>query len=134
MASNYELWVDILVFFSIPGFPHKYAIQDGGNALFPLFEQYRYHVATYLQEFMQFIWESNIIHQDIRMRLFLLSLHLEDNLSVRNWYEGFPCKIFSSLRQFIDAFSVDWDYGIEEHERKEMIDSIWEETLGNKQT
>ena len=64
------------------------------------------------------------------MRLFLLSLHLEVNLSVKNWYEGFPCKSFSSLKQFIDAFNTDWDYSVEEHERKAMIDRIWEETLG----
>ena len=29
---------------------------------------------------------------------------------------------------------MDWDYGIEGKERKAMIDSIWEETLGNSQT
>ena len=94
MASNYELWMDTLDFSCIPGFPHKYDIQDGGNALFPLFQQYKYHVATHVQKFMQFIWASNIVHEDIRMRLFLLSLHIEGNLSVRNWYEGFPCIIF----------------------------------------
>ena len=27
-----------------------------------------------------------------------------------------------------------WDYDIEEHERKAMIDSMWEETLGNNHT
>ena len=58
------------------------------------------------------------------MRLFLLSLHLEDNLRVRNWYERFPRKIFSSLRQFINAFNMDWDYSVEEHEIKAMIDII----------
>ena len=67
------------------------------------------------------------------MRLLLLSLHLEDNLSVRNWYEGFPRKSFSSLTQFIDAFGVDWDYGIEEYEKKAVIDHIWIETFGNDQ-
>ena len=36
--------------------------------------------------------------------------------------------------QFINAFSLDWDYDIEEQERKAMIDGIWEETLGNNQT
>ena len=29
---------------------------------------------------------------------------------------------------------MDWDYGVEEHEIKAMIDSIWEETLGSNQT
>ena len=133
MASNYELWMDILDFSCIPGFPHKYAIQDNGKALFPLFQQYKYHATTHVKSFMQFFWASNIVHKDIKMRLFLLSLHLEDNLSVRNWYEGFPCKSFSSLTQFIDAFGVDWDYGIEEYEKKAMIDHIWIETFGNDQ-
>ena len=29
---------------------------------------------------------------------------------------------------------MDWDYDIEEHERKAMIDHMWEETLGNSKT
>ena len=29
---------------------------------------------------------------------------------------------------------MDWDYGVEEHARKEMVDIIWEETLGRNQT
>ena len=62
----------------------------------------------------------------------MLSLHLEVNLSIRNWYEGFPCKSFSSLRKFIDALSTNWDYNIEEHERKTMIDRIWKENLGKR--
>ena len=37
MESNYELWMDILDFSCIPGFPHKYAIQNDGKELFPLF-------------------------------------------------------------------------------------------------
>ena len=86
MASNYELWMDILEFSCIPGFPYKYAIQDGGKELFPLFQEYKYHAEMHVQEFMQFLQESNIIHEDIRMSLFLISLHLEDNLYVRNWY------------------------------------------------
>ena len=64
----------------------------------------------------------------------MLSLHLDENLYVRNWYEGFPRKSFSSLRQFINAFSMDWDYSVDEHEIKAMIDRIWEETLGRSQT
>ena len=68
------------------------------------------------------------------MRLFLLSLHLGDNLFVKNWYESSPCKSFSSLGQFIDAFNMDWDYSIEEQKRKATIDSIWEETLKNNKT
>ena len=116
-------------FSRIPGFPHKYAIQDGEKALFPLFQQYKYHAATNVQAFMQFIQASNIVHEDIRMRLFLLSLHIEDNLLVKNWYEGFPRNFFSSLRQFIDAFIMGWDFGIEGQERKVMIDYILEKTL-----
>ena len=54
-------------------------------------------------------------------------------MSVRNWYEGFPRIIFSSLRQFINAFNRDLDYDIEEKERKAMIDRIWEETLGKSE-
>ena len=73
------------------------------------------------------------MHEDISVRLFMLSLHLEDNLAVKNWYEGFICRSFSSLRQFINAFNMDWDYGIEEQERNAMIDRIWEETLGRIQ-
>ena len=112
MASNYEWWMDMLDFSCIPGFPHKYAIRDGGKALFPLFQHYKNHATSHVQAFVQFIRESNIVHENIKMRLFLLSLHLEDNLSVRNWYEGFPRKIFSSLKKFINAFKLDWDYGI----------------------
>ena len=63
----------------------------------------------------------------------MLSLHLEDNLSVRNWYESFPRRSFSSLRQFINAFNMDWDYGVEEQERNAMINRIWEENLGRIQ-
>ena len=36
--------------------------------------------------------------------------------------------------QFINAFIMDWDYGVQEQERKAMIDRIWEETLGRSQT
>ena len=64
------------------------------------------------------------MHEDITTRLFLLSLHLEVNLYVRNWYVGFPRKIFSSLRKFIDAFNTDWDYDVEEEERKAMINRM----------
>ena len=94
MASNYELWMDILDFSCIPGFPDKYAVQDSWKELFPLFQQHKYHATTHVQAFMQFLWESNIVHEDIILRLFILSLHLEDNLSVRNWYEGFLAKVF----------------------------------------
>ena len=74
------------------------------------------------------------MHEDTKMRLFVLSLHLEDNLSVRNWYEGFPCKRFSSLMQFINAFNTHWGYYVEEQEIKAMIKIIWEENLGEIQT
>ena len=77
---------------------------------------------------MQFLQESNIVHEDIKM-----NFNLEDNWSVRNWYEGFPRKFFSSLRQLIDAFSEDWYYDMDEHVRKVMINHMWEETLGNSQ-
>ena len=36
--------------------------------------------------------------------------------------------------KFINAFIMDWDYGIEEEERKDMIDMMWEETIGSNQT
>ena len=65
------------------------------------------------------------------MKLFLLSLNLEDNWDVKNRYEGFPHKKNPSLRQLSDAFSEEWDHGMKEHERKVMINHIWEETLGN---
>ena len=29
---------------------------------------------------------------------------------------------------------MDWDYGVEEQERKATIDKIWKETLGSSQT
>ena len=29
---------------------------------------------------------------------------------------------------------MDWDYDIEEHERKSMVNHMWEETIGNTQT
>ena len=134
MASNYKLWMDTLDFSCILRFPHRYATQDGGKALFPLFQQYKCHATTHVQAFMQFFWASNIEHKDIRMRLFLLSLHLEDNLFVRNWYEGFPRKNISSLRNFINTFSMGWDYPIEKKEINTTIGSISEETLGNNQT
>ena len=70
------------------------------------------------------------MQEDISMRLFMLSLYLEDNLSFRNWYKGFPRRSFSSLKKFINAFNTYWDYDVEEHEIKAMIDRIWEETLG----
>ena len=127
MASDYELWMDILDFSCIPCFPHKYGIQYGGKELFPLFQQYKYHATSHVQAFMQFIRASNILHEDIRIRLFMLSLHLEDSLSARNCYEGFPCRIFSSLRKFINAFIMDWDYGVKEQFRNSMIQRIWEE-------
>ena len=110
MDSNYELWME---FSCIPCFPHKHAIWDGGKALFPLFQQYKNHAASHVQVFMQFIQASNIVHEDIRMRFFLLSLHLENNLSVI-WYEGFPLKKISSLNKFINVFNMDWDYGVNE--------------------
>ena len=53
---------------------------------------------------------------------------------MRNWYEGFPQKSFSSLRNFINTFSMDCDYSIEEQEVKTMINRIWEEKLGSNQT
>ena len=65
------------------------------------------------------------------MNLFLLSLNLEENWDVRHWYEGFPHKSFCSLCQLIDAFIEEWDHEMKEHERKVVINHIWEETLEN---
>ena len=95
MASSYELWMVIMDFSHILGYPHQYVINDDGKALFPLFHEYKYHAATHVWAFMQFLHVSNIIHEDNRMKLFLLSLHLEDNLAVMNWYEVFPRKFFA---------------------------------------
>ena len=92
MASTYELWINIFDFFCIPRYPHKYVIENNGKPIFPLFQEYKYHAAIHVWAFMQFLQASNIIHEDIRMKLFLLSLHLEDNLTVENWYERFPRK------------------------------------------
>ena len=36
-----------------------------------------------------------------------------------------------SLRQLIFAFGEEWDHEMKEHERKVVINHIWEETLGN---
>ena len=133
MASNYELWMDILDFSCILGYPHQYVIEDEGNAIFPLFQQYKYDAATHVWAFLQFLQANNIVHEDLRMKFFLVSLHLEGNLTIRNWYEEFPHKSLYSLRQLVESFSMDWDYDIEEHERKAMIDRMWEETMGNNQ-
>ena len=64
------------------------------------------------------------------MKLFLQSLNLEDNWDVRDCYEGFPHKSFSSLRQLIDAFGEEWDHEMKEHEIKSVINHIWEEAFG----
>ena len=42
MASSYELWMDILDFSNISGYPHQYTIKENGKALFPLFHEYKY--------------------------------------------------------------------------------------------
>ena len=65
------------------------------------------------------------------MKFLLSSLNLEYNPCVKNWYEGFPPKTSSSLRQLIDAFSKDWDYNMDEHVRKVMSNHMWEEILRN---
>ena len=90
MGSAYELQMDILGFSYIPEYPHQYVIKDDGKELFPLFHEYKYHAVTHIWAFMQFLQGSDIVHDDIKMKLFLLSLNLEDNLSVKNCYEGFP--------------------------------------------
>ena len=38
----------------------------------------------------------------------------------------------SSLRQLIIAFSEEWDHETKEHERKLVINHIWEETFVNR--
>ena len=53
---------------------------------------------SHVQAFMQLIQSRKIMHEDIILRLFLLSIYLEDNLSVKNWYEGFPRKVFLHSR------------------------------------
>ena len=87
MASSYELWMDILDFSHIPGYPHQYTIEDDGKALFPLFHEYKYQATTHIWAFLQFLQGNNIIHEDIKMKLFFLSLNLQENLNVINWYE-----------------------------------------------
>ena len=98
MASYYELWMDILDFSCILGFPHKYFLRDGGKTLLLLFHQLKNHAMSHVQAFIQLIQSRKIVHEDISLRLFLLSLYLEDNLSVKNWYEGFPRKVFLQSR------------------------------------
>ena len=120
-----RLFKSNLDFSHIPGHPHQYVIKDDWKALFPLFHEYKYQAATHIWAFMQFLQGNNIIHEDIKMKFFLLSLNFKDNWNVKNLYEGFPHKNISSLRQLIDAFGEVWDRDMEEHERKVVINHIW---------
>ena len=64
-----------------------------------------------MKAFVQSIWASNNVHEDIRIRLFLLSLHLEDNLSVRNRFVGLDKGTISSFAELVETLCSNWDSG-----------------------
>ena len=68
-----------LDFLCILGYPHQLDVENDGKVLFPKFHEYEYTSSAHLFVLRGFLVISNIIHEDVRMKLFELSLDLRNN-------------------------------------------------------
>ena len=77
---------------------------DDGKVPFPTFHEYEHTILGHTWMFKAFILEFKIMHEDVKMNLFVSSPDLLKNWNIRDWYEGLPPKKFPSLGHLIEAF------------------------------
>ena len=59
--------------------------------------------------------------EDLVMKRFVMSLYLQNNKDVGDWYDELPHQGISSLLQLIKAFGKEWDHNLVEESIKIVI-------------
>jgi len=89
-------------FTRITGYPHDIPAFSIWNEYLPRFSRKEYEdPAQHLQEFKECMEQHGIIHEDVKMKLFMFSLDLE----ARDWFRSLPRSSISSLKYFHLAFN-----------------------------
>ena len=84
-------------FTEITGYPHDMPAFSVWNEYLPKFSRKEYEDPTqHLQEFHESMEQQGIIHEYVKMKLFLFSLDLE----ARSWFRSLPLSSISSLKDF----------------------------------
>ena len=58
--------------------------------------------------FREFLVAWDVMDVDLRMKRFIISLDLQKNKDIGNWYDELPLKGIPSLLQSIKAFQKEW--------------------------
>lgn len=89
-------------FTGITGNPHDLPAFYEWNKYLPKFNRMEYEDPyQHLQEFHECMEQQGIIHEDVKMKLFLFSLDLEARL----WFRYLPLSTISSLKDFHLVFN-----------------------------
>ena len=96
------------------GYPHQLDNDNDGKVLLPKFHEYEYEASMHILMFKGFLMKSNIIHEDVRMKLCVLSLDLDINEDVRAYYKEVPLKGLSSHGNLVEAFNKEWEPNMDE--------------------
>ena len=78
------------------------------NAPLPKVHEYEDTTSMHIIMFKGFSLTSNIIYEDVQMKVSVAFLDLLNNLGIRNWYDGLPPKKCPSLNHLNDAFNKEW--------------------------
>ena len=122
MASFDEALFDTLDFLHILGYPHQLDVEDDGRACFPMFCEYKYATSVHIWFFEEFLQAYNIIHEDLKMKLFVVFLDLSNNQDVKYWYKKFSPKGFPSFKHLIKA--REGEHTMVEDVRQDSTDDI----------
>lgn len=86
----------------ITSYPHDMPAFSAWNEYLPKFSRKEYEdLAQHLQENHECMEQQGIIHEDLKMKLFLFSLDLEARL----WFKSLPLSSISSLKYFHSVFN-----------------------------
>ena len=80
-------------------------------------------MSMHKSKFKDFLANCNIVNEDVKMQLFVMSLDLLNNKDLANWHNQLPTKGISSFKQLVKTFSEKWDPNLEENVRTRMANT-----------
>lgn len=66
--------------------------------------EYEDTVAVHIMLLRGYLAVLDVAHEDVKMKLFIMSLDLGNNKDVEDWYDELPDKGISSLVHLVKAF------------------------------
>ena len=109
-----------LDFSNILGYPNE-TYKHGWSKSIPIFHEYKDRVAEHIMMFKEFLVAWDTVDEDLIMKRFIISLDLQNNKDVGDWYDELPPNGIPSFLQLVKAFEKEWDPNLDKEKMEAMI-------------